>query len=418
MVLIWPFNLDDEARAKLTFGLCLLLTLTFSQMWVMPITGPVADPDASSVIRNVYFPAYGVAIGLVVLHARAVAAAAVRIPLIWTALALIAASTLWSVDPDVTSRRAIAVTFTTLSGLVIGASLDWLGIARLIAATTLASGVASFLMAVLNPAWGVMHELFPGAWQGVWDSKNLLGEQMSTGFTFCAAAVIFDLPYRKYWVFAGSLAVFLIVMSTSKTALAAVLLGVIAMLFVFAVQRGPVLALTTSWLGGLALIILAVTFFVSPDTLLALLGRDATLSGRTKLWAAALKQVDLHPWTGFGYGAVWGDKSIWGPINWITKDAGFKNTGADDSWVEIALGVGYGGVILFALVMFGAWRRVLVAAFASRGGYVALPFLLVFTLTTLTESIALIFNALPWVMFTAIAVRLSLGEPQPREATP
>ena len=407
-----------EHRGPMTFVLCLLLTLTFSQMWVMPLTGPVVDPDALSGIRNIYLPFYGIAAVLALVHWRQVGAAALKLPLLWGVLGLIAASTLWSIDPEVTSRRAIAILFTTVAGTVIGATLDWLGIARVVALTTLISGLASVSMAIFNPAWGVMHDLFPGAWQGVWDSKNLLGEQMSSGFAFSLGAATLDERFRRYWIVAATLALFLIVMSTSKTAIAAAFLAVVAMVFVRLVQHRPATAFVATWAAGSAIIVLIVAVLVSPDSVLFVLGRDATLSGRTRLWAAALHQVNSHPWTGFGYGAVWGDKSPWGPISWITKEAGFKNTGADNSWIEIVLGIGYGGVVAFAGILAMAWYRVVLASFNHRGGYVALPFMLVFTLTTLTESIALIYNALAWVMFTAVAVRLSLGENHPLDADP
>ena len=40
-----------------------------------------------------------------------------------------------------------------------------------------------------------------------------------------------------------------------------------------------------------------------------LLGKDATLTGRTKIWDAIWRQIQERPWTGYGYSAVWDDKS-------------------------------------------------------------------------------------------------------------
>ena len=49
----------------------------------------------------------------------------------------------------------------------------------------------------------------------------------------------------------------------------------------------------------------------------------------------------------------------------------------------------------------------IVAVYRDKGAYLALPFLVVYSLMSLTESIAVTYNDFRWVIFTAIAVKLA-----------
>ena len=58
------------------------------------------------------------------------------------------------------------------------------------------------------------------------------------------------------------------------------------------------------------LIILAV---VAPDTLLEMIGKDPTLTGRTEIWTYVIKDIGMKPFLGWGYYAFWeADQSIRG----------------------------------------------------------------------------------------------------------
>ncbi|HLY80993.1 MAG TPA: hypothetical protein VKQ70_16555, partial [Caulobacteraceae bacterium] len=55
----------------------------------------------------------------------------------------------------------------------------------------------------------------------------------------------------------------------------------------------------------------------------------------------------------------------------------------------------------------------IVALYRSKGAYLALPFFVLFSLTSLTESIAVVYNDMRWVIFVALAVKLVLPDPAP-----
>jgi O-antigen ligase len=161
---------------------------------------------------------------------------------------------------------------------------------------------------------------------------------------------------------------------------------------------------------GLALAAFVVVF--ARDQAFALLGKDATLTGRTRIWAGALRQIALRPALGFGYAAVWDDPSRWGPIHWIMKDAKYRPPHAHNSWIEIRLALGWTGLIPFLAVVGQAWAQALAAIYrggqGGRGAWLAAPFLAVWTVQTLTESVALTYNEFTWVLLVAVAVGLGL----------
>ena len=395
---IWP---------KVAFVLSAGLVLTFSQFWVMPLSGPNGDPEASTLIRAVYFPAYAAALVLLVAGWRAAVRVSVRAPLLWALMVMIGLSVLWSIDPGVTQRRGIAVLFTTLAGVAIAARYDWPKMLEVFATAFAVTVLVSFFLGIALPSYGRMQTIFPGAWRGAWFEKNALGDFMTEGFMVFAAAGI--LNPRRRWVWAGfaAAALALVLLSTSKTSLITLMIGASAMGFVGLVRRGPASAVVATFLAVVALGALAFTIVFAADALFALLGKDATLTGRTKIWAAVLRQIHTRPWTGFGYAAVWDDDSGWGPLAWITKQAGFRAHHAHNSWLEAWLGLGLVGLGVWVAYFAETWGRTLVAVYRSPAAWFALPFMAAFSLTTLTESVAFIYNDFLWTFFVAIGLRLA-----------
>jgi len=389
------------------FWASVLIVLIFSQAWVFPILGDKGDPSASGLVRALYTPAYAAAFGLLLLAPLRTAAAAARQPFLILLMLVVGLSVFWSVEPDQTIRRVVAVYATTLGGFVLGARYRWAELAEVLATSYAILAIVALVVPLAIPSIGVMHELFPGAWRGVWFEKNDLGGHMSLGFCILGGAAMLNPKRAKiWWPFAG-LALFLILMSTSKTSLVSVVVGMGALTFVALVRRGPAMGVATTWLAVLGIAMIAGVALFASDAFLGLLGKDATLTGRTKIWAAILRRIAERPWTGYGYGAVWNEEGAWGPLAWIVKDAGFTPHHAHNSWLEQWLGMGLGGLVLFALTYLQTLVSAIVAVYRDKGAYLALPFLVVYSLMSLTESIAVTYNDFRWVIFTAIAVKLA-----------
>jgi O-antigen ligase len=121
-----------------------------------------------------------------------------------------------------------------------------------------------------------------------------------------------------------------------------------------------------------------------------------------------MRLINERPWLGYGYQAVWTDTSPWGPLAWIVKQAGFTPEHAHNSWVEQWLGMGMLGLVAWTLYYLTTLFRAILAVFTDKGALLAFPILTVFTLMSLTESVAFIYNDLRWVMVVALSIRLAL----------
>ena len=333
--------------------------------------------------------------------------AMLRQPFLLLLLAIVAISTLWSIAPDQTVRRIVAVYATTICGIALATRFRWATMAEVLASANALLVLGSFAWAILPPHNGIMTELFPGAWRGLWSEKNALGGNMAMAFTIFAAAAMLNPRRQALWGVFAALALGLVLLSTSKTSLVSLILGAGAVGFVWFARRGPVSGVAATWAAVLGALLLAGFLLFASDVFLEILGKDATLTGRTKIWAAALRQAELRPWTGYGYSAVWDDKTGWGPLAWITKEAGFKPSHAHNAWLEQWLGLGFAGLAAWSLFYLQTMGAAIAAVFSRPAAYLALPFLVIYSLLTLTESVAVTYNDIRWSIFVALAVKLA-----------
>jgi len=104
---------------------------------------------------------------------------------------------------------------------------------------------------------------------------------------------------------------------------------------------------------------------------------------------------------------VWDEAGPWGPLAWIVKQAGFRPQHAHNSWLEQWLGLGVFGLAAFALMYLQTLVLAVLAIFRDRGAFLAVPFLAVYTLVSLTESVAVTYHDFRWVLFVIVAVKLA-----------
>jgi exopolysaccharide production protein ExoQ len=395
------------------FAGAVFMLLIYSQGWEIPLTGGGDESADSALLRTMFLPAYAVGVGILALAPWNTVKGLARQPFLVVIMCIVTASVFWSVSPDQTTRRIFAIACTTLSGVVLAARYSWARLAEVIAACFAVLAVISLITGLFIPSIGRMVDLFPGAWRGLWPEKNAFGGNMAFGVVLCASAAVLTPIRARYWWGAAGLCFFLVLMSTSKTALVSVLLGVGAFSLVWAVRRGPAMSIAATWgaVVGLGVVVGMVLF--ASDVLFGLLGKDATLTGRTQIWAGVMRRINLRPWEGYGYGATWDETDNWGPLAWITHDAGFRAHHAHNSWLEQWLGLGVPGLVAWAGFFLQTLVANIVALYREKGAYLALPFFVIYSLTTLTESIAVVYNDMRWVIFVALAVKLALPDPRP-----
>ncbi|MNE08202.1 O-Antigen ligase [compost metagenome] len=387
------------------------LILIFSGSWGAILTDYGAK--SADFLRNGYYPGYVLALLLVASRPGATGLALLRSPLLIGLLLLTAASYFWSIAPDLTLRRFPALAFTTLAGVALAARWRWRTLAEIIAVSMAIMAVASLLLGALLPEMGRMQEIFPGAWRGLWLEKNGLGNTMVIAVGAMLAAGVMVPERRRLWFGLTAIPLALIVLSTSKTALIVLVLSLASLAFVALVRAGPLRAVIVTWLAVVAVIAAILLITTQTELFFDLLGKDATLTGRTEIWSGVIQQMSGRPWLGFGYGAVWDDPSITGPKAWIGHQAKFLPANAHSGWLEIYMALGLGGVILFAAWLLQVWGQSLWAAYTSASAWLLMPLMTAYTVTMLSESISMNWHDLRWILFVALALKLALGEETP-----
>jgi len=399
------------------FTAAVFMLVIYSQGWELPLVGGGDETQHSELLRNLFLPAYAAGVFLVALTPLNLAKGLIRQPFLIALVAVAALSWFWSVSPDQTSRRIFALIFTTLGGAVLAARYSWARLAEALGACFAILAIVCLFTGLFVPSIGRMADIFPGSWRGVWEEKNAFGDNMAMGAAICAAAALLNPRRAGFWWGVALLSFLLVIMSTSKTSLISVVLAAGALGLVWAVRRGPAAGVAATWAAVAGLMLIGAVVFFASDVIFGILGKDATLTGRTQIWAAIMRQIDQRPWLGFGYAAIWDEApGQWGPLAWIVHDAGFRPRHAHNAWLEQWLAIGVPGLAAWACLFGQTLVANVVALYRDKGAYLALPFFVVFALTSLTESIAVQYNDMRWVLFVALAVKLALPDPPKRRA--
>jgi O-antigen ligase len=94
---------------------------------------------------------------------------------------------------------------------------------------------------------------------------------------------------------------------------------------------------------------LGVVAIRHPEEVFDLLGRDPTLTGRTRLWPVLLNVIAERPWLGWGFSAFWQTGNdemirIWDQVGWDPPHA-------HNGLLEVAIDFGLVGVVMMVLML-------------------------------------------------------------------
>jgi len=385
--------------------LCLYL---FSTALIGPVFADPQDPESSAILRLIWLPVYALTLALCAFRPGAILGTLANNILLLGLVGLTAVSVIWSIDPDTTLRRSFALIMSTLFGFWMASRWSWREMILLIASAFGLIAVSSTVMALAVPSIGIDHAVHAGAWKGVFWEKNTLGGMMALGAVSAYAALRAD-PGRR-WIWAGMavLCTALVLLSTSKTALLSWTLGTGGAIGIAACRQGFGFAATVLFAGITGAILLAMALVIAPVEFLELLGRDATLTGRTDIWAILTEEVWKRPWTGYGYRAFWTVEN--GPVFWVRQGTSWPVPTAHNGLLEIALALGIPGVVLMLTVYLRSMMRAIGTIFSRRPEtYWVLAQFAIMGLASISESNLMNQNSLSWILFTAGSAKLAQG---------
>ena len=140
-------------------------------------------------VRNAYFMMYLITLGLTALNWRKMALGIVAVWPITALIALVWLSTFWSVDPETTQRRAIALTMTSLLGIYLFVRFDFNDLMRFLTFCFAVLIGVSFAYLVIFPEVATHQEgAHVGSFRGVFFHKNNMGRQCAFAMAIFFAA--------------------------------------------------------------------------------------------------------------------------------------------------------------------------------------------------------------------------------------
>lgn len=356
--------------------------------------------EDSALLRLTLLPILATVPVLALARWREVLATLLRTPILLALVVLATLSTLWSIEPGVTARRAVAFAMFSLLGVVIGLRYGGRELVERLLWLALAVVAVSALFQLALPRLATMSD---GAWRGAFTHKNVLGQAASFALLVGLIAWRHRLAPRPLLIGLQGLATVLLLASRSATSLVVTLLVGAGYVLIGGggLPRLARAAIVSFMLAATALLALWVVLFT--EDVVALLGRDVTLTGRLPLWNHVLGVIAERPWLGWGFHAIW---AVPGFADYVLWTLGWAAPNAHSGYLEVLLGLGALGLALTLALLGLALARAIRAL--RRGdallGQVALLLVCAYLLRNLVESELLQQTSLSWLLVVALLV--------------
>lgn len=388
------------------------------------LIAPVLAPDQAEtpILRMIWLPVYAVTAGLIAFRFEKIIKAWPAWLILFGMIGLAYVSKYWSIDPEVTSRRVIAMAINSAFAVYVGCVFRGAPLPRMLMNTCLIMAIGSLIMVFAVPRIGVHQMDNAGLWRGLWYEKNQMGLVMVVGAVSSAAVLAADhlaQDGRKPWVplLAFGLTTLLVMATQSKTSLLCWLLGVGMIGFWWLLkQGGAAVTVVAVWFGVVTSSLAGWFWNTDSAAILQALGKDPSLTGRTLIWEALMRRVAERPMTGYGFSAFWGVDSI--PAREIRLETQWPVPSAHNGWIDLLVQLGWPGAVFVGAVMLVSAILVIVRlnGMGAREGYWSIAYLTVFTALSLSESVLLTHANLPWILMLAIMSRAMTYDPIPVRA--
>jgi O-antigen ligase len=336
----------------------LLLIATLLLSWGRSHMPGGSDPsEASPLAEALWLVAYSAAfIGLIGKREMAVRLVRASLPLVLIVI-LAGLSAFWSDEPATTARRALGLLGSSVLALFFVCRLGLKGIVETVGLAVAIAAALSLPLIMFAPDIGIM--VPGGEWQGYFVHKNGLGLTMVFGALSAATLLEGSRGAYRAALFAALVLFGVLLIGSRHTAgmvLAVVLAGFFFLLLRMRAERSGRPALLAA--GALsAVIIMSLVSGFDAGEALNLLGKDASLSGRTDVWSAATEAINERPVLGYGYSEFSNSN---GDLERYREEAGWDAYSAHNGFLQVAVELGaVGEAILIAVLVLcvvRSWR--------------------------------------------------------------
>ena len=318
-------------------------------------------------------------------------------------------SVAWSQSPQNTIYYGLNLLVLTLFAFYMARAFDPDQLMRFFILCGFVFMVLNALTAIFLPFYGTSHSMTGGVpeLQGICIHKNA-----------CAYTTVFLIAPALFVQLQGNLAEFRrlgyialglveVILTQSRTGwvLAILLLGFSAIYLTlnkFKTRDAAALVLFFTTIIGFV----GFGIYQNYEQILLLMGKEATLSGRTQIWGAVLISIWKHPLVGYGFHGFWtglsGESSnIALRVHW---NPGFAHSGYLETWLE----VGGVGLALILWTFIRAMRDAATVLSHTRGTYLGfyLSILFLTVVVNIDESTLLGASSLTWMFYLLACIGL------------
>jgi len=411
------FRIKRDFLHKLEAMFVVIALILFSNAFLFSMregSGFSADiAEGDPVARLVYLGIYIIACFLLLPRWQRLCYFASNAPLMLFLLVLVLSSVLWSASFALTLRRVIAILLTTIFGFYLAIRYTFQEQLRLLLWALGIIVIGSLVFVIFLPDYGLMGgRKYAGAWRGVFTHKNGLGRVVALASILFLSVIPHWRKRRMVGRIGIILALILLIFSNSAGAWVT-FIALLLLWFFYRTWKWPpdVSGIIYS---GLAIFGFGASLWIlnNLDRILGIIGRDATLTGRTDFWPILFRMIAQRPWLGYGYSAFWlGENSAITQKVWAL--AGWNLGHAHNGFIDLTLNLGVVGFLLFTLGFILSLVRAVKFAVTCDGNerFWPLIYLAYMFLTNQVEGSILKTNSIYWVIYVSVFVSLAVKYP-------